>query len=109
MSEGWLLELLQIIEKYCSLFPSLGTLGLGTWEKVGSELEKLGSALACVYLVNLGTDKIHFRTSSDPRKLKRNKDEPETPSKGGPEYAEVEGVEKNTGGCKSCSSFCAFA
>ena len=51
MSEGWLLELLQIIEKYCSLFPSLGTLGLGTWEKVGSELKNFfARKCPCLYL-----------------------------------------------------------
>ena len=71
ISEGRLLELLQTIEKHCSRFPSLGTLDLGTGEKIGSELEKLlcrgVSALACIHLVNLGTDKTHFRTFSDPR------------------------------------------
>ena len=92
-SEGQLLELLQTIEKHCSWFPSLGTLDLGTWEKVGSELEKLGSALACVYLVNLGTDKIHFSASSLPRKLRGSEGEYETPSKGESEYAELEGIE----------------
>ena len=46
ISEGQLLELLQTVEKRCSWFPSLGTLALGTWEKVGSELEKL----LCLYL-----------------------------------------------------------
>ena len=35
------MELLQTVEKRCSWFPSLGTLDLGTWEKVGSKLEKL--------------------------------------------------------------------
>ena len=45
-SEGQLLELLQTVEKHCSWFPSLGTSDLGTWEKVGSELEKL----LCLYL-----------------------------------------------------------
>ena len=37
ISEGQLLELLQTTEKDCSWFLSLGTLDLGTWEKVGSE------------------------------------------------------------------------
>ena len=75
LSEGRLLELLQTIEKHCSRFPSFGTLDLGTGEKIGSELEKLlcrgVSALACIHLVNLGTDKTHFRTFSDPRELRR--------------------------------------
>ena len=38
ISEGRLLELSPTIEKHCWRFPSLD---LGTWEKVGSELEKL--------------------------------------------------------------------
>ena len=71
LSEGRLLELLQTVEKHCSRLPSLGTLALGTREKTGSELEKLlckgESALACIHLVNLGTDKTHLRTFSDPR------------------------------------------
>ena len=75
LSEGRLLELLQTIERHCSWFPSLGTLDLGPWEKIGSELEKLlckgVSALACIHLVSLGTDKTHFRTFPDPRKLRR--------------------------------------
>ena len=37
ISEGQLLELLQTTEKDYSWFLSLGTLDLGTWEKVGSE------------------------------------------------------------------------
>ena len=51
------------------------------------------SALACIYLVNLGTDKIHFRTSSDPRKLRRELG-CEIPSKGECEYAEPERIEQ---------------
>ena len=51
------------------------------------------SAHACIYLVNLGTDKIHFRTSSDPRKLRRELG-CEIPSKGECEYAEPERIEQ---------------
>ena len=53
-----------------------------------------GNALACTYLVNLDTDKIYFRTSSDTESSEGSEDECETPSKGGPEYAEPEGVEQ---------------
>lgn len=55
-----------------------------------------GSALACICLVNLDTDKIYFRTSSDPRKLRGSEDEGETPLKGKREYAKPEGREQKT-------------
>ena len=51
-----------------------------------------GNAHAYIYLVNLGADKIHFRTSSDPRKLRRESG-CEIPSKGECEYAEPERIE----------------
>ena len=40
ISEGPLLELLQTADKYCCWFPSIGTLDLKVWEKVGAELKK---------------------------------------------------------------------
>ena len=40
ISDGWLLELLQAADKYCCWFPSVGTLDLKVWEKVGAELKK---------------------------------------------------------------------
>ena len=40
ISEGRLLELLQTMDKYCCWFPSIGTLDLKVWEKVGAELKK---------------------------------------------------------------------
>ena len=40
ISEGQLLELLQAVDKYCCWFPSIGTLVLKAWEKVGAELKK---------------------------------------------------------------------
>ena len=40
ISEGQLLELLQAVDKYCCWFPSIGTLVLKAWEKVGTELKK---------------------------------------------------------------------
>ena len=55
-----------------------------------------GSALACICLVNLDTEKIYFRTSSDPRKLRGSEDEGETPLKGKLEYAKPEGREQKT-------------
>ena len=89
------MELLQTIEKHCSRFPSLGTLDLGTGEKIGSELEKLlcrgVSALACIHLVNLGTDKTHFRTFQTPDNSEGSEDECETPSKRRSEYARARG------------------
>ena len=68
------MELLQTIEKHCSWFPSPSTLDLGTWEKVGSKLEKLlceGVPLSISIWSILDTDKIYFKTSSEPRKLRR--------------------------------------
>ena len=40
VSENKLFELLQTIEKHCTWFPTLGTLDLQSWEKVGTELKK---------------------------------------------------------------------
>ena len=57
------MELLQTIEKHCSWFPSPSTLDLGTWEKVGSKLEKLlceGVPLSISIWSVLDTDKINF-------------------------------------------------
>lgn len=36
-SESHILELLQIVEKYCSWFPAIGNLELGDWERVAKE------------------------------------------------------------------------
>ena len=40
VSEGKLLDLLKVIEEYCSWFPILGTLDFQAWEKVGHELKQ---------------------------------------------------------------------
>ena len=40
VSKNQLFELLQIIENHCTWFPTLGTLDLQSWEKVGTELKK---------------------------------------------------------------------
>ena len=95
------MELLQTIEKHCSWFPSLSILDLGPWKKVGSELEKLlckGVPLPVSIWSTWALIKSILEPLQTPESSKGNEDEPETPSKGGPEYAEVEGVEKNTGG-----------
>lgn len=45
----------------------------------------------------MDTDKIYFRTSSDPRKLRRKgEDDGENPSKGECENAKAEGIEEKT-------------
>ena len=101
ISERRLLELLDTIEKYCSRFPSLGTLDLGTWEKVDNESEKLlykGVPLPVSSWSIWTLIKCILEPLQTPESSKRNEDERETSSKGGPDYAEVEGVEKNAGG-----------
>ena len=100
INEDQLLKLLQTFEKHCSWFPSLGTLGLGTWEKVDSESERLlckGVPLPVSIWSTWALIKSILEPLQTPESSKRNEDERETSSKGGPDYAEVEGVEKNTG------------
>ena len=59
ISEGQLLELLQAVDKYCCWFPSIGTLGLKVWEKVGAELRKRTckrNSAPCFYLEYVGVN-----------------------------------------------------
>lgn len=94
ISEGRLLELLQTTEKHCWGFPSLD---LATWENVGSELEKLlckgvplpASIWSTWTLIKSVLEPLQTSKSSE-----GSEDERETPSEGGPEYTEPEGVEQ---------------
>ena len=73
------------------------SLDLGTWEKVDSESEKLlckGVPLPVSIWSTWALIKSILEPLQTPESSKGNEDEPQTPSKGGPEYAEVEGVEK---------------
>ena len=94
ISEGQLLELLQTIEKHSWWFPSLD---LGTWENVGSELEKLlckGVPLPASIRSTWTLIKSVLEPLQTPKGSEGSEDECETPSEGGPEYTEPEGVEQ---------------
>ena len=96
ISEDQLLELLQTIEKHCLWFLSLGTFRFRNLGEGIRETSLQGSALACIYLVNLDTEKIYFRNSSDSRKFRGSEDEWESPSEGRPEYPKPAGIEQKT-------------
>ena len=89
------MELLQTIEKRCSWFPSLGTLDLGTWKKVGSELEKAlckGVPLPVSLWSTWMMIKSILEPLQTPESSERSEDECETPSEGGPSDAQKGGV-----------------
>ena len=108
ISERRLLDLLDTFEKYCSRFPSLGTLDLGTWEKVDNELETLlykgvplpVSSWSIWTLIKCILEPLQTPESSEGRE-----DEGETPSKGEPESAKPEGVEEKNAGVPSARLF----
>ena len=73
------------------MVPSLGTLDLGTWEKVHSKLEKLRpvSVWSIWTLIKSILEPLQTPESSE-----GSEDEGETPLKGKPEYAKPEGGEQ---------------
>ena len=73
------------------MVPSLGTLDLGTWEKVHSKLEKLRpvSVWSIWTLIKSILEPLQTPESSE-----GSEDEGETPLKGKPEYAKPEGIEQ---------------
>ena len=98
ISERWLLELLQTVEKHCSWFPSLGTLDSGKWENVNDELETLYkgmplpvSSWSIWTLIQSILEPLQTPESSEGRE-----DEGENPSKGEPENANPKGIEEKT-------------
>ena len=96
ISEGRLLELLRIVEKHCSWFPSLGTLDSGKWENVNDELETLykGMPLPVSSWSIWTLIKSILEPLQTPESSEGSEDEGETPLKGKPEYAKPEGGEQ---------------
>ena len=96
ISERWLLELLQTVEKHCSWFPSLGTLDSGKWENVNDELETLykGMPLPVSSWSIWTLIKSILEPLQTPESSEGSEDEGETPLKGKPEYAKPEGGEQ---------------
>ena len=75
------------------------SLDLGTWEKIGSELEKplcKGVALLVSIWSTWTLMKSILGTLQTPESSEGSKDECETPSEGGPKYAEPKLVEQKT-------------
>ena len=75
------------------MVPSLGTLDLGTWEKVHSKLEKLRpvSVWSIWTLIKSILEPLQTPESSE-----GSEDECELPSEGRPEYAQPAGIEQKT-------------
>ena len=86
------------------MVPSLGTLDLGTWEKVHSKLEKLRpvSVWSIWTLIKSILEPLQTPESSE-----GSEDEGETRSKGEPEYAKPKGIEQKTQETLK-ATFCTF-
>ena len=75
------------------------SLDLGTWEKIGSELEKplcKGMPLPVSVWSTWTLMKSILGTLQTPESSEGSKDKRETPSEGGPKYAEPKRVERKT-------------
>ena len=79
------------------MVPSLGTLDLGTWEKVDNKLDKLlckGVPLPLPIWSIWTLIKSILEPLQTPESSEGSEDEGETPLKGKPEYAKPEGGEQ---------------